>query len=343
VRIGIILFGLLSLVDPTVSKAATIPCLEQKNTGKEIVVVFVNGINSKRDEACASMAGLDKKLSSFDGIKKPFDYQLSYNPSNGLKPDLDELLLQAKISDNAILRSQTDVTILGRQKTRDGRYYLALGSHYVQQTRALRHTDPTEQAVYSSARDLYNILKMLINGKAKKVVVVAHSQGNFLIEAAYAMFFYHNELPFIERLQVVGVGPVSYSTPMRVYVTALDDLAVGMYGLQAGKFKYFVPLVANLPVCYSKLLQNSCDPGVKVASKDRYAHAFLNIYLNPYVLDSRTRVSVSTAVAGHVARAMDKLGEVDVLPPYDKPLEEASVCRDQLPPEDDSNYELECH
>lgn len=310
---------------------------------REIVVLFINGINTDKKSICGNVVKLREKLILNNISADSFESIAYYNPTQGLKPDLDELLLQAKISDNAILRSQTDVTILGRQKTRDGRYYLALGSHYVQQTRALRHTDPTEQAVYSSARDLYNILKMLINGKAKKVVVVAHSQGNFLIEAAYAMFFYHNELPFIERLQVVGVGPVSYSTPMRVYVTALDDLAVGMYGLQTGKFKYFAPLVANVPVCYSKLLQNTCDPGVKVASKDRYAHAFLNIYLNPYVLDSRTRVSVSTAVAGHVARAMDKLGEVDVLPPYDKPLEEASVCRDQLPPENDPDYELECH
>lgn len=60
----------------------------------------------------------------------------------------------------------------------------------------------------------------------KKVVVVAHSQGNHVIELAYSSLKQSRPQTFMDAIRVVGVASVSSSSPNNLYITWNEDHTV---------------------------------------------------------------------------------------------------------------------
>lgn len=69
-----------------------------------------------------------------------------------------------------------------------------------------------------------NITEFVLAGK--KVVVVAHSQGNHIIELAYAKLAQEQNADFMKAIRVVGVAPVASTTPNNAYILWDEDHVV---------------------------------------------------------------------------------------------------------------------
>lgn len=80
-------------------------------------------------------------------------------------------------------------------------------------------------AMTKSVESLTTILNEYVLA-GHKVVVVAHSQGNHVIDLAYASLAQSKSAAFMQAIRVVGVASVSSTTPSNVYMTWDEDHTV---------------------------------------------------------------------------------------------------------------------
>jgi PKD domain len=262
---------------------AQILCGHIVNKEKVNLVVFINGINNQPSAACASLGSLREVVSK---KSDDFDFDLKYNPtSTSLVPtsDVRELLIQAQISDRAHNIAQNDLTI--RVKGIDERYQYVLGKLYVDKIRVGKYASSMESEVYVRAEDVYSYLKAKVK-LGKNVIVVAHSQGNYLVEAAVAIMHYKGEQNLISHIRVVGIAPVASTTPSGTYISHTDDRAVNLHRGQTAGLKYFSVLPVNVNACVANVSGEACDGLRKLSDTDWTAHGFVSAYLNQKVLDN---------------------------------------------------------
>jgi hypothetical protein len=196
--------------------------------------------------------------------------------------DVKELLIQAQISDRAHRIAQEDLTI-GIQGF-DARYQYALGKLYVDKIRSGKYANEIEAEVYIRAEDVYSYLKAKVR-LGKNVVVVAHSQGNYLVEAALAIMHYKDEEDIVRHIRVVGVAPVASTTPSGTYLSHTDDRAVNLHRGQTAGLQHFSVLPVNINACIANKDSGSCDELKRLSDTDWTAHGFVSVYLNPNILD----------------------------------------------------------
>ena len=142
----------------------------------------------------------------------------------------------------------------------------------------------------------------------RRVVIVAHSQGNFFIQAAFGVLLKRLSSEQMKALQVVGVAVVSTSTPTGKWVTNSKDQAV--YTLQAINAENVTG--ANFlaqPLGSGSIPKGNFDSD-DLADSGSMNHGFVDTYMSELIfrkgnksetLSSTVRSLVSDAIKASVA------------------------------------------
>lgn len=284
------------------SWAGSEPCVGGKvsNGASKVTVLFVNGIFNTLSDACNSSA---KLIASMPAEARANNYSYIWNPDSWLDPI--ELIDQERISGEAVVSARLQNNGIFDKTT----YYKILGEKY-----QLLIQSPTEKrTVVSFTRALhFEIERLLHNGQS--IVVVPHSQGNHMIEAAYAMFVFYASLDpslswKLDKIRVVGFASVAHTTPSGKYVTISEDGALASFeaailfaGLPEGR-----PLERNYAICTS-FFDFSCRESVKLADFPT-GHGFAEIYLNDNLKDTALNESMRTIFANLTTAAIRELNQ----------------------------------
>ncbi|MEK8051013.1 hypothetical protein AACH10_12255 [Ideonella sp. DXS22W] len=275
----------------------------------KVSVIFVNGIKNDEGAAAESANALWLTINDDWASAKIKNHQIEvsyyHNPSEGFVPDVRELIDYAGVERDSLATAKKIVSsaVVGdiSYRTALGRYYFDLFSGARQSRLAERRTAPIVKGLSQK------IAKIL--SEDNSVVIVSHSQGNQIAEAAYAYIEYAG-LVSPEKLagnfRVVGVAPVAASLPGGRYIRLSEDNAVLGYIFQLGRNKIFgvPPLEYNAVGCYFPPL---CS--IEFSADSFVNHSFVDTYLSRTIFDKRTGKSLATIVSEMTRDAVD-----DVLP-----------------------------
>lgn len=146
------------------------------------------------------------------------------------------------------------------------RYESILRITYLSKREFYKDDDNAAQAVTRTVESLVTYLEEHFLA-GKKVIVVAHSQGNHMIELAYTVLKEKWGNNVEKSIKVVGVASVASTTPNNTYVTSLNDYTVlGAFDAFQGE-----PLAGNFE------LTDGDD-------NDATNHGFDTVYLNKNLL-----------------------------------------------------------
>lgn len=341
-----------SIFVPSISIASV--CAGSENPSADTTLIFANGIMNNSMEARHSASVLSTTLSANGFDMSKVNIQCYFNPTDGKYDDVIELRIQAAISSKARSNDTTNTT--KGYYDRLGAAYKGLINKKTSCSDFLVYTDKflgdvtkygTEKyenkfggdactRVTSGAKALANSLrKYSENGK---VIVVAHSQGNFYLEAAYSILV-NEGYTNIDRIQGVGVAAISQKPVGDRYVTISQDNAI--YSLQAFnasviKNLNYSPAPSNIVACANNL---TCSPEIgkgqnprvlaaitgsmqipaDIAGKlEKYGytipedkrallHEFVEVYLNEKVLNTESGKTIPSHIVNLVSDAYDVL------------------------------------
>ncbi|MCR4275847.1 MAG: hypothetical protein NUV90_00455 [Candidatus Parcubacteria bacterium] len=223
------------------------------------VVVFGNGIMGTQKDAVASRNKLHDTLRATltsDEFNK-LEFDLAYNQSYGLISDLYESLKQKLSSDNVVvsfwrwLGNREEIPALVREALTNMATRFDFSTHV-------------------GTGDLDNHLTLyrasILAGK--KVVVVAHSQGNFFANAAYELLHSGTDSVTSRSFGIVSVAnPASFVGGDGPYTTLIEDVVIQAIALAT-------PVGALGPIA-----PNATKRGSSVATSDWSGHNFLLEYM----------------------------------------------------------------
>lgn len=193
-------------------------------------------------------------------------------------------------------------------------YYSSTLTEYYLSNREFYGSDANaDKAVTRTVEGLVTYLEeLMLSGK--KIVVVAHSQGNHMIELAYGVLKEKWGFSPVQSIQVVGVASVASTTPSDTYLTWDDDDVV-LYTYD--NTSDGDPLVGNFSVTDQSPADGTND------------HSFTEVYLNhnlkgrynpngrgnlsgvqEYLSNTNTEYPVDDWVIGLIK------GSIDVATPY---------------------------
>ena len=182
------------------------------------VVIFGNGIMSTQDDAITSRERLHDTLKatlSSDEFNK-LSFDLAYNQSYGFTSDLYESLKQKLSTDNVAvsfwrwLGGREVVPVAVREEL------IKMATRFDFSTRVAPEDLNNHLALYHSS----------INA-GKKVVVVAHSQGNFFANAAYERLHVGQDAITSRSFGIVSVAnPAGFVGGGGPYTTLVEDLVI---------------------------------------------------------------------------------------------------------------------
>lgn len=221
----------------------------QEKGQKNITVLMINGIGNEYQDACSSLVSLKNTLSE-NGIdvdkNTGFGFDLFHNLTDGSIGDINELRIQAALSSEAVKMDSSNTAVgysfaLGTiynnlvyavlDKTIKNPClsyikYNTTSSSYLKMASkgAFTYDEDYCLRVASTAISLANRLSSLAS-QGNGVVVVAHSQGNFYLEAAYAILRVKND-PNLSKIRGVGVAAISLYPVSNRYITISQDNAL---------------------------------------------------------------------------------------------------------------------
>ena len=274
------------------------------NNSRPLTILFVNGIFNDDVRSCLSSTNL-RGATQLDSAKYNFDY--IHNPDSWA--DTIELNEQQEISGAAVLET---FRLYGKYDKKS--YYIELGRAYKSKISA-----GNNRAIVNFTKALVEKLNALI-AAGQRIVVVPHSQGNYYIEAAYAVLTYEAFMnPDLEskldRIRVVGVANVAHTTPNDRYITIIEDRAIAgleaqtiLIGNSAAK-----PMERNNAICNS-LFDIGCLNRVTVADPPS-RHDFNLIYLSRFLKDPLLDLSLQDIVSIKVKQSIAELESK--IPPND--------------------------
>jgi hypothetical protein len=248
----------------------------------QTILVYVNGINTTKLEAQSSLIGICDTL--YNSGLRNLSVALYHNPKNAIDAapfsadDFGELKIQAILSDDAINGARNLPAPFAQydQWSEFQKYYWRLGEAYNNYTTnfASRNAIAYSAGADAGSVNIDAVVNMLqdkisdyIINKNKKIILLAHSQGNFVTEAAFARLFnsssnnssfsnlkYSKEeyKKILANIKFVGIAPVSYTVPGGKYILATQDLAVNALlssPKPTSKLKYFTSLNPNIQFC----------------------------------------------------------------------------------------------
>lgn len=228
------------------------------------MVIFVNGIANSNADACASADVLGAAIGTTN-----LDLDFFYNKADGFIKDVDELRQQATLSNIAFKNGNVAranlATLTAAQKRA---YYVALGGEYLKRANS---SDAVEQRIYAITVALRDKL-LLIDKGFSRIVLVPHSQGNFYVEAAYAMLVQAGRTDVTDKIRVVGVASVAATTPSDTYLSSAGDQQVyNTQWVNTIGLDVYAPLVSK-----DSLGQNNTDTALSTSG----FHSFVKVYLS---------------------------------------------------------------
>jgi hypothetical protein len=249
------------------------------------MVIFVNGIANSSADACASADVLGAAIGTTN-----LDLDYFYNKADGFIKDVDELRQQATLSNiafNNINVTRADLGALTAAQKRA--YYVALGGEYIKRANS---TDPIEQRIYAITVGLRDKL-LLIDKGFSRIVLVPHSQGNFYVEAAYALLVQAGRADVVDKIRVVGVASVAATTPSDTYLSSAGDQQVyNTQWLNTIGLPVYAPLVSR-----DSLRQNNTDTALSTSG----FHSFVKVYLSDlYYSPEKSNTSYRVIVRDYV-------------------------------------------
>lgn len=332
-------------------------CAGAENASANTTILFVNGIMNNSTASQASAKALSTSLLSNGFDLSKVNIHCYFNGTDGAYDDVIELRIQAAISSKAKTNDLTN--------TADGYYdrlgfaYRALSDKNVRCEDYLQYTDQFIASAAQRGTEYYENkyggsactrvitgTKSLANSLKKfadrgNVIVVAHSQGNFFLESAYA-FLKDQKYTNLNRIQGVGVAAISQYPVNSRYLTIQQDNAIYfLQPLNAGYIKNlnYAPAIANSIACAQNLQctreigkgQNSLvlasvtgsqqAPSDILANVSAYSgisipddkralmHEFVEVYLNEKVLDTDSGKRLPKKISEMVEDAYKKLNE----------------------------------
>ncbi|GHU30222.1 hypothetical protein AGMMS50256_16730 [Betaproteobacteria bacterium] len=290
---------------------------DNPNKAGDIDVIYLNGISNTIEDAWDSRDALASKIISkiSPNVEEKIFVGNIYNPTGGLF-DFLELQLQGEIYKEAAeqARNETPEYIEGKKKENPNLSNADLleleSSLYLEKLAELQMEKFLQSKNFGEVQQDGSIYDATGNGSGsdyigpvilnivatikerllagRRVVIVAHSQGNLFIEAAYTLL--KNDLTDdqLKGLQVVGVAVVSPTTPNNKWVTLKQDRAVNTaYPLLGVAFPLGYPN-GNFDATAAELW--SAPSTRYLAEYDLAIHNFIKIYLNDNIFLSSNSI-----------------------------------------------------
>lgn len=271
---------------------------EHQENSSATTILFVNGIRNTLNSTGVSSEQLIQamKVSGLPQLKYNFEY--FYNPTDGKYGvgDETELIVQALISDAALASSGGDRNA----------YYLALGQFYNSQYAVVATLSGVRKRVASVAGLLKGTVESYLAGSAG-LVIVPHSQGNFYVEAAYAMLYAEDKFALLDRIRVVGVASVAATSPNSRYLTHTEDEAVQLQELQTHNTLVSLQKYHVLPANETACMVGLCADNILWDLIDKRRHGFTQVYLNIDLQSQVSGISFPEIIYGYVTTSLAEL------------------------------------
>lgn len=262
-----------------------------------VKVYFLNGIFNTDYQSQTAAIALYNRLKANPYFKSLVDQrQVSlatlYNPTDPFLGDLFELSAQATIQRTALQAMQIRVQQEGidnkydefdaqkvkqsifneeihkANQTHRAKKYCKIDFIHTAGNRAIDHYDKLAQEVKNE----------ILSGS--RVIIVAHSQGNYVAQGLYANLMADSSVhqgKLSDLLHIVGVANVAATTPSSTYLTNREDKAVYvLHTIQGGK-----PMPANFDAKFSngESLGGFWETAVQ-RQNDSQNHGFIETYLS---------------------------------------------------------------
>ena len=279
-------------------------------------VFYINGIRTTPAKAATSSELLLTTLRSNGLPANTYNHNYFWNPADGSLDDRAEVMQQSRMSDQILALSGGN---------RD-EYYKRLGLLLNQKLAGIATLSGAEKRVVQVS-DKFKQRLVSILATSKGAVVVAHSQGNFYIEAAYSMLRAEGRLDLLSRIRVVGVAGVSATTPSDQYITSTEDRAIiaqygqthntGVGGTNLANYR---PLNAASVPCIATI----CGQAIAWGAIDPTAHGFPEVYLNSGIADQASGDPFPRVMYRSVNRFLQELGEI-ATPTFEDAFDSVSI------------------
>jgi hypothetical protein len=260
----------------------------------EVVIVFLNGINNTEYDARDSLKKLEEFYDKTTPNGEKIRYELLYNETLGMFEDLMEVFEQRmgelKDESGELLRNRYELffdVVNG-----NGHWYnKVLDSIAAFGDVAVAFLDDVRLKIQESLFSSINSSPTAVNYtehktridnwvvEGKKLLFVAHSQGNLFANTAYD---YAKSKVGEGSVKVIHIAPASSKTN-GVSVLADQDLVIK--GLRS--------IVGNLPETTIAIDNYFNRPAGTNGRKDPMGHGFVEIYINPNLA---TSIEVSMAI-----------------------------------------------
>ena len=265
-------------------------------TKHNVDVYFLNGIFNTDIQAQTSAIALFERLKANEQFAQLVNNQqvhlrTLYNPTDPYMGDLYELSAQAKIQKQALTATNkrlaqenaynqydaADLALL-RQAIFNQEIYQANQSYQAQDYSYFNYVHAAGNRVIGHYDKLANeVKKSLLAGD--KVVIVAHSQGNYIVQGIYAQLSQDKQVGanLADNLSVVGVANVAATTSSAYYITNKDDKAVYRWH----RFQGGQPMPSNFDAIFAngEALSGFWESAAQ-SQNDSQNHGFIETYLS---------------------------------------------------------------
>lgn len=272
-------------------------------------IVFLNGIDGYAEKSTASRAKLKDAIHkagfSNEFNKQGVRYLYWLNPGDGFIDDKIELYQQAALSGTALTLAK--INNPGAQLIGSPEYKLELGKLYAQGIARNSFDDEDARHNHWVVKNFSAFIKNLSVGRNSKIIVVAHSQGNFFSEAvdAYLRFTLNGDDlgRYTRNVRYVGAASVAGSTPNNRYISASEDNALNLHAAFTAGVINFSVLPRNSNIC--QLLDPICI--WKTWTADFWTqHGFQEIYTSD-LPDIISKSSMGYLLAKHIRDSLIEL------------------------------------
>ena len=283
-------------------------------------VVFLNGITNETKESKASAQKL-KELMISQGYTDEINSNqvtISYwnNPTSGIPiigfiDDATELALQAEFSNNALATVRVSNASLTQTSAE---YKNALGKIYFDKIASGAYKVENNYRIFSVVKAFSTALLDRVNS-GDKVIVVAHSQGNFFTEAVDAYLRYSspaNIQKINQQIRFVGAASVAASTPNGRYISLIEDKALNTHQSATALMANFSLLPRNAQVCDFDIAVVVCNLGFFTV--DLSGHGFNAVYAALDVYDKVKSKSMGSILVDFIRDSITELGTSTSVP-----------------------------
>ncbi len=273
-------------------------------------IIFLNGISGDTTKSLYSHIKT-REILNLAGYKNKFSNVSIghyYNSGDGFLEDTDELNVQSALSSIALTQAKKAVP----SSQVGGEFYKTfLGKIYSDGIT----NGPSDSAVnieaskrvFSVVKDFSDLLDFEIK-QNNKIVVVAHSQGNFHSEAVNAYLRYGKSISeasiYDRNLRFVGVASVAASTPSAKYISLIEDKALNFHSSLTSPLSDFSILPRNANLCEFDIAVLACN--ISLSFIDKVVHGYIEIYTSSK-LDITTNSSLRDRLAKLINESFDEL------------------------------------